>query len=164
MSKINFFDKDCQEDTRNDKRFGLCDDQDGSKAYTDTTDDSKWVATVKNDNSRAVLFTAIDECVIKRNEQTGRGRCDGMLTTSEHLFFVELKDQRQSWISDAIVQLESTVQFFIEHHSIDIYKHKKAFACNKKHPRFSEVDNETNLRFFRTYSFRLDIQAEIIVV
>ncbi len=164
MNKVNFFDENCQETPRTDQLFGLCDDQDGKKAYSDVQDNSSWIATVKNDNSKEVLFTAVDKCLIKDNEYKGRGRCDGMLTTTEHLFFVELKNQRQSWITDAIEQLESTVQFFIDNHSIDAFKHKKAFACNKKHPRFDEIDNETNLRFFRAYSFRLDVQAEIIVV
>jgi hypothetical protein len=85
-----------------------------------------------------------------------------MFTSNEHIYFVELKDQRKDWISDSITQLESTIQFFIENHDATIYKHKKAFACNKKHPQFQKIDNELNLRFFRTYGFRLGIQADIL--
>ena len=77
---------------------------------------------------------------------------------------MELKDQAKDWIQEAIEQLESTIQFFIEHHDISIYKHKKAFACNKKHRHFQEIDNEFNLQFFRKYGVRIDVQGQIIVV
>jgi hypothetical protein len=77
---------------------------------------------------------------------------------------VELKDERDSWITGALEQLESTIQFFIANHDISAYKHKKAFACNRRKGRFQEIDNEINLRFFRTYGVRIDVQAEIIIV
>jgi hypothetical protein len=80
------------------------------------------------------------------------------------MHFVELKDQMKNWKTDAIAQLESTIQFFKAHHDITAYKIKKAFACNKKHQRFQEIDQEQNLRFFREYGFRIDAQAEIIIV
>ena len=102
-----------------------------------------------------------------QEQKSDRGRCDGMLTSAsneEHIIFVELKDERRKWISGAINQLESTVQFFIEHHDITIFKHKKAYACNKRNRHFQEIYNELNLRFFRTYGVRIDVQATIIVV
>ena len=113
-----------------------------------------------------MTFTAIDKCVLKDNEEPDRGRCDGMLTSDseEHIYFIELKDQAKNWKQDAINQLESTVKFFIEHDNINVYKHKKAFACNKKQPHFQEIDNTLNLRFFREYGVRIDVQARIIVV
>jgi len=82
----------------NEKLFGLCDDQQGSIAYTNLDDPNKWIATVKNDRSTRLIFTAIDKCIIKDNEQIGMGRCDCMLTSEEHILFVELKDQRKSWV------------------------------------------------------------------
>ncbi len=87
-----------------------------------------------------------------------------ILTSDEHLFFVELKDEAKGWIPAAIKQLESTIEFFIEHHDISVYKHKKAFVCNKKRRHFHEIDNELTRRFFRKYSVRIDVQATIIVV
>lgn len=161
---VNFFVAACQEPPFNDSIFGLCDDQNGLKAYTNTEDSTKWIATVKNDNQKQLVFTAVDKCIIKDNEHQGRGRCDGMLTSDEHVYFVELKDQAKSWKTDAIEQLESTIQFFIESHDINIYKHKKALACNKQHKHFQEIDNELNRSFFRKYKVRIDVQAEIIVV
>ena len=161
---INFLKASCQEPTLNEKLFGLCDDQQGLIAYTNLDDNGKWIATVKNDKSTRLIFTAIDKCIIKDNEQIGRGRCDCMLTSEEHIIFVELKDQRKSWVLDATAQLESTVQLFIENHAIGIYKHKKVYACNKQQRHFQEVDHEINLRFFRKYGVRIDVQSEIIVI
>ncbi|HHE07959.1 MAG TPA: hypothetical protein ENL01_03560 [Chlorobaculum parvum] len=161
---MNFFDSACQEPARKDCLFGLCDDQDGTKAYTNTNDPSKWVATVQNDSKVELTFTAIDNCVIMSNEEYERRRCDGMLTSTRHIFFIELKDQRAGWKADAVAQLESTIQFFIENHDINEFRHKKAFACNKKHQPFQIIDQETRLRFFRQCGFHIDVQARIIVV
>ncbi|RZJ90595.1 MAG: hypothetical protein EOO20_07680 [Chryseobacterium sp.] len=161
---MDFFNAACQEPPLTHKKFGLCDDQDGAKAYTDIADSSKWIATVKNDNSLTITFTAIDKCVIKDNEHVGRGRCDAMLTTNASLFLVELKDALPPWQAGALEQLVSTIDFLKAHHDISTYTHKKIFACNKKRSAFVAIDNEENKAFFRQYGFRMDIQAEIIVV
>ncbi|HQK71425.1 MAG TPA: hypothetical protein PL101_09975 [Bacteroidales bacterium] len=160
---LDFFQSSCQESISN-ALFGLCDDQDGSRAYTNVNDRRKWIATVKNDRNLRLVFTAIDNCIIQSDEYRGKPRCEGMLASDEHLFFVELKDQKKSWIEKAIEQLESTIQLFIASHGMPVQRHRKAFACNKAHPHFCVFDNERNRKFFRTYGFRLDIQAEIIVV
>lgn len=133
---MNFFNANCQEPSINHKIFGLCDDENNQKAYTDIDDSSKWIAKVKNKNEIDLVFTAIDNCVIKNNEYLGRGRCDAMLTSTKHLYFIELKNVARRWINDAVEQLESTIQFFLDNHDIDVYRHKKAFVCNKKHSPF----------------------------
>ncbi len=38
---INFFNTNCKESAKKEKLFGICDDQNGTKAYTDITDDTK---------------------------------------------------------------------------------------------------------------------------
>lgn len=161
---LNFFDASCSEPSIQHELFGLCDDRDGTKAYSNTSHPKKWVATVKNTNKIELTFTATDACVIKPDEQPGRGRCDGMLTSSEHLYFIELKEEDKAWINDAVTQLESTIEFFKKDNDITKYKHKKAFACNKRRPHFQETDNEFSLRFFRKHGFRIDVQAEIIII
>jgi hypothetical protein len=161
---LNFLINLCHERAREDVLFGLCDDQNGKKAYSDTDDPIKWIATIKNENAISLVFTPIDKCIIHDNEYPGRGRCDGMLRSPEHLYFFELKDESKAWITGAIEQLESTIQFFTEFHNINQFKHKKAFACNKQHRHFQEIDNEFNRQFFRKYKFRIDVQAEIIVI
>ena len=161
---MDFFNAACQEPPIKEKLFGICDDENGEKAYTNTDDNLKWIATVKNEKQKELVFTAIDKCVIKDDEQQGRGRCDGMLTSSELIYFIELKNKARSRIIDAIDQLESTIKFFIENHDTSKFRHKKAFTCNKHHKPFKVIDNELNSRFFRTYGFRIDAQAEIIVI
>ena len=161
---LNFLNNACSEPVRNNSLFGLCDNQNGEKAFSNSDNPSIWIATVKNEEAKDIVFTPIDKCIIKDNELTGHGRCDGLLTTNEHLYFVELKDQLRSWISDAVEQLESTIELFKDNHDINSFKHKKAFACNKKHRLFQEIDNEANLAFFRKHKVRLDVQAEILVI
>jgi len=161
---LNFLNNACIEQVRNVVYFGLCDNQDGTKAYSNLDKPNTWIAIVKNDNGIDLFFTPVDKCLIKDNEHEGRGRCDGILTSKEHLYFVELKDQAKSWITVAIEQLESTIEFFKEAHDINLFKHKKAFACNKQHKHFQEIDNETNIAFFRKHKVRIDLQAEILVL
>lgn len=161
---MHFFNTACQEPPFNHTLFGLCDDENGTRAYTNIDNPPSWIATVKNDTAKTIVFTAIDKCVIKDHEFPGRGRCDCMLTTSDLLYLVELKNKTSPWQPHAIEQLESTIQFLIANHDVSSYKHKKAFACNKKRERFAVIDNETNNHFYRTYRFRIDIQAEILIV
>ena len=47
---------------------------------------------------------------------------------------------------------------------MNLFKHKKAYACNKQHGHFQEIENELNIAFFRKHKVRLDVQAEIIIV
>jgi hypothetical protein len=161
---LDFFKQKCQESSRKNIEFGLCDDQNGKVAYSDIADSNKWIATVKNENQQEIVFTAIDKCVLLDNEFRGRGRCDGMLTSSDLLYFVELKNQKPPWQSDAIEQLESTIQFLLENHDISQYKKRKAFACNKQRDKFVVIDNEFNKSFLRQTTFRIDIQAEIVII
>ncbi|MDI9364202.1 MAG: hypothetical protein QM541_04565 [Flavobacterium sp.] len=161
---LNFFQRKCQEPAINHVVFGLCDDENGGKAYTNTDDTSKWIATVKNESQKQVVFTAIDKCVLLDNEYEGRGRCDAMLTTIDELYLVELKNQSPPWQSHAIEQLASTIQFLRDTHNINAYKKRKAFACNKKRDKFAVLDNEFNKSFFRATTFRIDVQAEIVIV
>ena len=149
---MNFFDPACQEPVRNDILFGICDDQNGSNAYTNINKRSTWVAIVQNARGISLTFTAIDGCVIKNGEEENRGRCDGMLTSDEHLYFIELKSGRKDRHSNAIAQLESTIQFLIANHGTPNYKHKKAFACNKRKPGF-QVDRKST----RLNSSHLDL-------
>ncbi|TAE49727.1 MAG: hypothetical protein EAZ89_13760 [Bacteroidetes bacterium] len=161
---MDFFSDSCREAPRTEQKFGLCDDIPGGRAYSDHSDPAKWLATVVNQNEIAVVFTAIDKCVIQDHDEPGRGRCDGMLTADHLLYMVELKDRTPPWQADAIQQLESTILFLKEHHDIQAFTYKKAFACNKQSGKFVTLDNEANLRFFRKHGFRLDLQSDILIV
>jgi len=159
---MNFFDPVFQSGPFTQERFGLCDDQDTTPAYVDAVSSDKWVATVENLARREVFFTAIDKGVLQDHEAEGQGRCDAMLTSDELLYLAELKDRKDSgWRADAIEQLKSTIEFLRQHHDLTPFRHKKAFACNKKRQSFQQIDHEEKLRFFREYDFRLDVQATI---
>jgi hypothetical protein len=161
---IDFFRADCQYPANSAGVFGLCDKQDGTKAYPNTANPDDWIAEVKNERESDIVFTAIDKCVLHDHEYSGRGRCDGMLTTENHLYLVELKNQEPPWQSHAIYQLDSTITFLMNNHDISQYKKRKAFACNKKRDRFVVIDNEFNRAFFKRTTFRIDIQAEIVII
>ena len=161
---LNFFRADCQNPPISFGTFGLCDNEDGTRAYPDTANPDNWIAEVKNDNNMDITFTAVDKCVFNDHEYTGRGRCDGMLTTENHLYLVELKNQQPPWQSHAIDQLNSTINFLVDNHDISQYKKRKAFVCNKKRDKFVVIDNEFNKAFYNRTTFRIDIQAEIVII
>ncbi len=161
---LNFFRADCQNPPISLDTFGLCDNEDGTRAYPDTANPDNWIAEVKNEDNMDITFTAVDKCVLHDHEYPGRGRCDGMLTTENHLYLVELKNQLPPWQSHAINQLDSTIDFLVNNHDISLYKKRKAFACNKKRDKFVVIDNEFNKAFYNRTTFRIDIQAEIVIV
>ncbi|GAB1419710.1 hypothetical protein MASR2M12_24750 [Bacteroidales bacterium] len=142
----------------NKKQFGICDDQNGTKAYTDTSDDTKWIAKVTNDNEIDISFTAIDNCIIvyKAGTKEKESSCDGMLTFSESLYLVELKVQGKDWIPKAKRQLENTIKLITENHKLSNFKFKKAYACNRKHPNFNVLEASEKKSFFDKTGFRLD--------
>ena len=77
-------------------------------------------------------------------------------------------EKPETWIAtvrnDGKLGLTFTIMFFLDNHDASAFKHKKAFACNKKHSRFQTVDNELSKYFFTKYKFRIDIQSVILVV
>jgi hypothetical protein len=163
---IDFFETCCKEPPRRDRQFGICDDQNGTKAYTDTADSSKWIAKITNNNEIHISFTPIDNCTIILKEGTNdkESTCDGMLTFKKSLYLVELKNQGAGgWITKAKEQLENTIRLILKHNDISEFRYKKAFACNKRHPKFHTIDSSTSKSFFQKTGFRLDVRAEIII-
>src|SRR5690606_21655407 len=100
---VDFFDANCKEPPRREKKFGICDDEDGEKAYTDTINDAKWIAKVINDREIEVSFTAVDNCIqaYKNGGLEKESSCDGMLTFEDSLYLVELKARKTGgWLPD----------------------------------------------------------------
>jgi len=163
---LDFFNNDCKENSRRNEIFGLCDKENGEKAYSDDSNPDDWVATVKNNNLNEVTFTPIDNCLklLKPDSKDKESTCDGMLTFENSIYLVELKVKRPGgWLSDAIQQLRNTITLINKNQEIN-FKYKKAFACNRKHPYFTTIDNELSKRFFEeTGGFRIDAQAEIVI-
>lgn len=159
---VDFFQAKYQSRTT-EKLFGICDNQDGQKAFIDKANQDKWIATVKNDKNSEILFNAIDNCIdiLRDNGKMDDNRCDGMLTYENNIVFIELKDKMKRWIPDAINQLKTTIEHFISNHDISVYQHKRAFAVNKQRPHFNYGNQERSQRFFGQYRVRLNIQATI---
>jgi len=157
---MNFFDPACYENmVHYEDQFGLCDDKNGAKAYVDTSNQNKWIATVINETDIGITFSAVDKCVIRDDEYPGRGRCDCMLTssTNEHLYFVELNTSMKGWVEESLQQLESTIAFFREAHDLAKYRHKKTYASNKRFQAFHSNYTEQMQRFYRKNAVRLEI-------
>ena len=158
---INFFQANCQNNT-SATSFGICDNQNGTPCFIDTANQNDWFAKAENDNAIEVTLTAVDNCisVLRPNGQMDN-RCDGILTYTNNIVFVELKNQRADWITDAIHQIEITIQHFMANHNLNSIQHKRAFAANKKHPHFQFGNPERSQRFFSQYKVRLNIEAII---
>jgi hypothetical protein len=156
------FEKEACQQTIQAKHFGICDDLPQQPAYTDTTDSSKWIATVENEPEFEITFTAIDNCIeIRRANGDMDNRCDGMLTYEDNIIFVELKSVRSEWITSGLAQLERTIQHFMDNYDMNTIRHKRAFLCNKKHPQFQVIEHSAKQQFFQKYKVRINIQAII---
>ena len=161
---VDFYQAVCQEPPTRTLKFGICDDENGAKAYTNSTDNLKWVARVENPHGIEIIFTAIDNCIsILKPSGDQQSRCDGMLTYLDNIVFVELKNQRKGWIQDGIGQIEATINVFKALHNLDAIKHKRAFVANKKHPLFHTIEIETKQRFYHLHKVRLNLQAKISI-
>ena len=162
---MNFFDGVCQTGPHQQTKFGLCDDPHHAPAWVNTylTQEDSWIATVTNSQACDIMFTAIDKCVIRDGDEPGRGRCDGMLTTDDQLFLVELKNARSKWRTHAKNQIVSTIDFLKQHHQDQLhqYTRKKAYICNKAHPSFEVIGFEERQSFAAEHGFRLHVGAEI---
>lgn len=164
---VDFFKTNCKEEIQSVELFGLCDDQNGKKAYSDIDNTENWIATIKNSNAKEIIFTPIDNCItiFKKGTKDKESTCDGMLTFQDSLYLVELKERiTGGWVSEAINQLKNTIMLISANHDLTMFKYKKAFGCNKKHPHFTTIDNELSKKFFNeSNGFRIDVQSEIVI-
>ena len=151
------------------EKFGIIDpdDKDGKFPVKIIFDDSEnWTATVICNNRQDYLFVAVDNNdAIKFKKENKKGQtesdfhCDAMLGTAKTVCFIELKNERKSWLSHAIEQLESTISDFGE--NIEKYKFKKAYACNSNHPISSSLYSDTQTLFYKKHRIVLRTKSEI---
>lgn len=165
--RIDFFETTCKEQEEiAHQKFGICDDENGKKAYINIDDTDKWIAIVNNENQIKIEFTAIDNCieVFKDGTNDKESSCDGMLTFDKSIYLVELKNQGTGgWLTKAISQLRNTIKLLVNKNSLKEIQYKKAYACNKKHPNFQVIDVERKRKFYNETGFRIDAQAEIAI-
>lgn len=165
METINFF-KD--EEKIEEKCFGLCDDFDEqakTPAYCSINLEEKenWIATVSNKTDNSIAFIAVNNKIeLRRANGEMDYRCDAMLHNEDYIVFVELKNQRENWIKHAVEdQLLSTINAFKNAQDITQFKHKVAYACNKKQPKFAVSHKQYMNDFKRKNDVRLIISNEI---
>lgn len=160
---INFLKDECLTIT-NEGIFGICDNADRATAYIQKDNPGEWIATIVNESAKKIEFRAIDNCVVVlRKDGSQEKSCDALLTYSDNIVFIELKDDRQRWMENGIKQLEATIIHFSVNHDILQYKHRRAFVSNKRHPDFHVIDVEHKIRFRDKHKVRLNVQAKIKV-
>lgn len=168
--KVDFFSPVYQrEQSRNDAIFGINDgvQQNGEEgiAYSTTDEAEKpWNAVVNNAECHDVLFTPLDHNInIHPVPSETYSLCDGMLSHGkEWLAFVELKVQQGDWIQHNVDQLESTIRLFCENHNIEDFRHREAYAANRKHPSYHFSHKVQMNEFHGRTKFRLLIQNTIV--
>lgn len=163
---INFLDIDCS--THSDQQeFGLCDDPPPPHipAYIDETNPDKWIAKIINTNQENITFYAIDHCVdVLRPDGTKDSRCDGVLSYSNHLIFVELKSKTSTkWFKKGREQLTTTINHFKLNHDMTAYSKVEAYVCNNLRP-FAHSGQAANIQKFKDDTdFILKGEREIVI-
>lgn len=78
-----------------------------------------------------------------------------------------LKNKRNSWKSEGLGQIESTIKRMIEVNEDHYYsfKKRKAVVANAKHqfPCFQDYDSDQREYFMSMYKIRIQFEAEIII-
>lgn len=152
----------CQE--LSSERFGIIDNGELAYVITDTNDD-EWDAIVSNPDGKHLQFIPVDHNIIVVENGDERSMCDGMLYTLTHDYvaFIEIKDKVSSWMEEAIEQLSSTIEVFLDNHGDQAKGNRFAYACNPRHPRFAYSKKQRMQEFYNKYGFRLRVQQEIVV-
>lgn len=85
------------------------------RTYIKTKVDEPIHFTLFNDQAENLLFAALDNCILKSNQQS---RCDFIIGNFQKLYFIEIKQvkprQRRSAKENAIRQLHASISFFRE--------------------------------------------------
>jgi len=154
---------------KTDSRLGLCDPEGESPAYSTSTETGpdKWVATVKNEKKKPVLFVPIDKNIkVYRADGNLESTCDGMLLFDEEksIYLVELKDVSVAgWAATALDQVVSTLRIFLSNYDYRDFERRRAYLANRRHPWF-HVSYRSRLQDFnKKYHFQLYPQAEIVI-
>ncbi len=167
--KVNFFASVYRrEQARQDIEFGLNDGvqengEEGMAYSTNDDADKPWNACVSNPNAHEVLFSPLDHNVIIHPVPSETySLCDGMLQHgNEWLAFVELKVRGGGWIQENIDQLKSTIELYHTNHDYREFRHREAYAANRKHPSY-HYSHKVQMNEFRSQmKFRLIIQNGI---
>lgn len=168
---VNFFDS-CyrHEPVKHDRLLGVCDPHGNAPAYTTATREGKdkWIAEIYNPCQIGVQFVAVDNNM-RLHDDNGNQRkaCDGMILypltskddknkVSENVCFVELKDWIDGgWLTKATEQLKETIEIFNANHNYKDFRHREAYAVNRRHPRLNSAHKDKMQKFRNETHFRL---------
>ncbi len=166
---VDFFDQAYRtEEARKDLEFGICDPAPEEKrpAYTTTNASGphKWCAKVNNPASEEIIFIPIDNNFdFRDSEGQKESSCDGMMLLEKHssLCFVELKNKRKQWITEAVDQLKATIAKFNANHDYKLFTRRLAYACNRRKPLVNNSHREQQQEFKRETHFTLHLSYNI---
>lgn len=167
MPKVDFFSPDYQRVTGISlSEFGIDDAVEqgnaGGVAYLVTSDYAESNAIVSNKSDIPLTFEPLDHnIVIHPTSGETYSLCDCMLYNRKHLCFIELKVKGKNWLSEAVRQLESTIELFRANHKFDAYPKRSAYAANKRHPQFQYSRKELMQTFRNRYQCYLRIQRNV---
>jgi hypothetical protein len=139
---INFFDPGCVTVT-SENVFGIY-DVPPAKLVFDNSDG--WNVWVDNEVKIEIIFTAIDQCLTI--PCVDGERCEAMITYSDVLTFIELKDRDGGrWAGKSRDQLINTIRLFKRDADIAGYRRLYGHIANKQRPNF-KAGNKT---FFQEF-------------
>lgn len=156
----------CQDTTQNN-RFGICDDEPHQRAYLDMVDGQKWMAVVENVQRYEVTFTALDHC-IEFNQADGKkeSRCEGILTYNETIIFVEIKERSgvaKTWAKDADKQLRNSISIIESKLNLGAFPQKKAAIANRLKRKLNEKHSVRMKQFLEETGYVLRVNYRIIL-
>ena len=174
MQTIDFFAPQWYSESTNASLFYIYDrGAMGDMAHLSHNSDVAAISiTVKNPSRKFVWFEPLDHNrdIRKDGSSDLESTCDFMLTVDdkEMLSFGEIKNRGKSWISGAIGQLETTVNIFKHNHDINLWRDKRAYVCNYKHPftpqcyisRQERFRDESGVRLFVKNEIRIDSENQ----
>jgi hypothetical protein len=158
---VDFFNPACRIETEA-AEFGIIDPQPAAISFSKP---ENWICLVRNPELKAVVFTAIDKCIpFTGIGQLEEKRCDGMLTLSREIIFIELKEKQTGWIPRASEQVAHTIEVFRANHDLwGGYDHRRAYLCNRK-AKLRQLDashHAMRKRFLTEYLVVLEIDRVI---
>jgi hypothetical protein len=156
---INFFDPGCITVT-SEKIFGIYDVPPAALVFDNSV---AWNVWVDNENGIEITFTAIDHCL--NISKTEGERCEGMLTYSDVLTFIELKDRDGGrWAGKSRDQLINTIRLFKRDAGIEGYRRFYGHIANIQRPYFKAGGKSFFQKFEDETGFILRVSDVIKIV
>jgi hypothetical protein len=153
---IDFFNPRCITVT-SENIFGICDVPPATLVF-DNSDG--WNVWVDNEAGIEITFTAIDQCLtIPRIDGE---RCEAMITYSDVLTFIELKDRDGGrWAGKSRDQLINTIRLFKRDANIVVYRRLYGHIANIQRPNFKAGNNSFFQKFEDETGFILRVSDVI---